>query len=88
MSLLNIDSLVLAEDTKCVEPEEIKIIIHNVAVFLPGESHGQRDLAGHSPRGLKEADTAEQLTHTRVASMSFMFSFPFCHSNPMGGDVE
>ena len=45
MSLLNIDSLVLAEDTKCVEPEEIKIIIHNVAVFLPGESHGQRDLA-------------------------------------------
>ena len=26
-------------------------------VFLPGESHGQRSLAGYSPRGLKELDT-------------------------------
>ena len=30
-------------------------------VFLPGESHGQRSLAGYSPRGHKESDTAEQL---------------------------
>ena len=29
-------------------------------VFLPGESHGQRSLAGHTPRGGKELDTAEQ----------------------------
>ena len=27
-------------------------------VFLPGESHGQRRLAGYSPRGRKEPDTA------------------------------
>ena len=33
-------------------------------VFLPGECHGQRSLAGYSPRGLKESDTTEQLTHT------------------------
>ena len=28
-------------------------------VFLPGESHGQRSLAGDSPSGLKESDTTE-----------------------------
>ena len=30
-------------------------------VFLPGESHGQRSLAGYSPWGHKELDTTEQL---------------------------
>ena len=30
-------------------------------VFLPGESHGHRSLAGYSPRGRKESDTAEWL---------------------------
>ena len=29
--------------------------------FLPGESHGQRSLVGHSPRGCKESDTTERL---------------------------
>ena len=34
-------------------------------VFLPGQSPGQRSLAGYSPRGCKESDTTEQLrTHT------------------------
>ena len=33
-------------------------------VFLPGESHGQRSLAGYSPWGHKELDTVEWLTHT------------------------
>ena len=28
-------------------------------VFLPGESHGQRSLAGYSPGGHKELDMAE-----------------------------
>ena len=28
-------------------------------VFLPGESHGQRNLVGYSPRGLKELDTTD-----------------------------
>ena len=31
-------------------------------VFLPGESHGQRSLAGYSPWGRKELDTTEGLT--------------------------
>ena len=28
-------------------------------VFLPGESHGQRSLAGYSPWGHKESDVTE-----------------------------
>ena len=31
----------------------------SMPVFLPGESHGQRSLAGHSPWGRKESDTTE-----------------------------
>ena len=30
-------------------------------VFLPGEPHGQRSLAGHSPWGRRELDTAEHI---------------------------
>ena len=37
-------------------------------VFLPGESHGQRSLAGYSPWDSKESDTTEQLTHTHTYS--------------------
>ena len=33
-------------------------------VFLPGESHGQRSLAGCSPRGCKESDSTEH-AHTQ-----------------------
>ena len=31
--------------------------------FLPGESHGQRSLAGYSPWGCKELDTTD-FTHS------------------------
>ena len=31
-------------------------------IFLPGESHGQRSLAGYSPWSHKESDTTEWLT--------------------------
>ena len=31
-------------------------------VFLPGESHGQRNLAGYSLQGHRESDRTEQLT--------------------------
>jgi len=31
-------------------------------VFLPGEFHGQRSLAGYSPCGHQESVTTEQLT--------------------------
>ena len=32
-------------------------------VFLPGESHGQRSLAGYSPQGHKESDMTEGLNN-------------------------
>ena len=35
-------------------------------VFLPRESHGQRNLVGYSPWGLKELDTTEATQHTRT----------------------
>ena len=34
-----------------------------IPVFLPGESHGQRSLAGHGPWGRKESDTTEVTKH-------------------------
>ena len=37
-------------------------------VFMPGEFHGQRSLAGYSPWGHEELDTTEQLT----LSLSFI----------------
>ena len=33
-----------------------------IPVFLPGESHGQRRLAGHNSQARKESDTTERLT--------------------------
>ena len=37
------------------------------AVFLLWESHGQRNLVGYSPWGLKESDTTERLsTHAQA----------------------
>ena len=33
-----------------------------IPVFLPGEFHGQRSLAGYSPLGGKESDMTEQLS--------------------------
>ena len=35
-------------------------------VFLPGELHGQRSLAGYSLWGHKESDTTKRLTHTHT----------------------
>ena len=37
---------------------------HPTPVFWPGESHGQRSLAGYSPWGHKESDTTGRVTHT------------------------
>ena len=38
-------------------------------IFLPGEVHGQRSLAGYSPQGCKESDTTKQSTHTYIQNM-------------------
>ena len=39
-------------------------------VFLPGESHGQRTLAGYSPWGHKELDTTE---HKHAQTPGYLF---------------
>ena len=38
------------------------------SVFLPGKSHGQRNLIGYSPRGHKESDTTEWLHFTSLCA--------------------
>ena len=44
------------------------------SVFLPGESHGQRSLAGYSPWDRKDSDRTESLTYTHVyKNFSIMF---------------
>ena len=43
-------------------------------IFLPGELHRQRSLAGYSPWGHKESDTTERLT----LSLSFFPQWPAC----------
>ena len=35
-------------------------------VFLPGEFHGQKSLAGYGPTGRKELDTTEQLSTAHI----------------------
>ena len=40
------------------------------SVFLPGESHGQRSLAGYCPWGFKESDTTQVTEHTCLCSES------------------
>ena len=46
-------------------------------VFLPGESHGRRSLAGCSPRGHKESDTTERL-HPGWIGKSLIRTWDFC----------
>ena len=48
-------------------------------VFVPGEFHGQRSLAGYSPRGHKDSDMTEQLTRALFipcSKRSRLFSLP------------
>ena len=44
-------------------------------VFLPGESRGQRSLAGYSPWGPKESDTTEASSHAHTSHYSFSSVF-------------
>ena len=45
-------------------------------VFLPGESHGQRSLAGYSPQGCKELDMTEATKHlTQVYQQQILSLF-------------
>ena len=53
-------------------------------VFLPGEFHGQRSLAGYSPWGRKESDATEQLTFSLyIHLVYFKLSLDYIISNTM-----
>ena len=41
--------------------------------FLPGESHGQRNLAGYGPQSHKESDTTEVVQHTSTGQLPLDF---------------
>ena len=57
--------LELLEDLEQGLPDQWRRKWQPILVFLPGESHGQRSLAGSSLWGHKESDTTEWLsTHT------------------------
>ena len=48
-------------------------------VFLPGEAHGQRSLAGYGPRGRRESGTAEATAHRLPVQLGLLldsFNFP------------
>ena len=45
--------------------------------ILPGESHGQGSLEGHSPRGHKESDTTWQLSAAARNSHILLFYIVF-----------
>ena len=45
--------------------------VSSIPEFLPGESHGQRSLAGYSPCGLKESDVTE---HRRTCPSSLLLT--------------
>ena len=44
-------------------------------VVLPGKSHGQRSLAGYSPKGCKELDTTEAIQHARTQYLVMLSIF-------------
>ena len=47
------------QETRAQSPGQEDALEKETATFLPGESHGQRSLAGHSPRAHKELDATE-----------------------------
>ena len=53
-------------------------------VFLPKISYEQRSLAGYSPQGCKESDTAEQgaLQYLQPANQPQVAAFGSCYSRP------
>ena len=52
-------------------------------IFLPGKSHGERSLAGYSPRSCKELDENEQLsTRVRRSTWELVFKNETCPGNP------
>ena len=41
-----------------------------ITVFLPGKSHGQRSLAGYTPKGCKGLDVTERASTKGIQQLS------------------
>ena len=57
-----------ARDVGSIPGQEDSLEMQPTPVFLPGKSHGQRNLVGYSPRGHQESDTTEQTCTWEVLS--------------------
>ena len=57
--------------------EESNPLWQPTPVFLPGEFHWQRSLAGYSPWGRQQLDTTEAIQHTHTHTSSLML----CHNH-------
>ena len=44
-------------------------------VFLPGESHGQRSLAGNGPQGRRESDVTEVTKHADMCVCVYIYIY-------------
>ena len=57
-------------------------------VFLPGESHGQRSLAGYGPWACKESETTEATEHACILQVLLKKEFigPGLHLRPVHAD--
>ena len=56
-------------NNNCYQYNFIGHILHSV--LLPGESHGQRSLAGYSPWGHKESDTTEPVSMSIISQQNW-----------------
>ena len=53
-------------------------------VFLAGKSHGQKSLAGYSPRGREELDTNEEPNNSRMCTKSLQIEWYLAHVSNNG----
>ena len=58
------------------DPLEEGMATHSI--FLPGESHGQRCLAGYGPWGHKELDMTEVTQHARTHIYAYLYESLWC----------
>ena len=57
-------------------------------VFLSGESHGQRNLAGYSTQGHKESDTTEANEHARILTDMYTYTYIYTYTRDCSGHLR
>ena len=59
-----------------------------IPVFLPGEFHGQKSLAGYSPWGCKESDATDRLTLSLSLHVEFKGAIMLSHNRLLSVRVK